>query len=70
MNARCARCEYGVPVMIGDGHEMMAACTYILRTGRPRPCPPGDECTVFTVRTKETAAGWRAERRSKCGKDC
>ncbi len=42
----CEGCRYAVPVYMGDGEELMRACVYILRTGRKRPCPPGEGCTV------------------------
>lgn len=44
---RCAGCRYAVPIYMGDGDELMTACVYILRTGRRRPCPPGDGCRAF-----------------------
>ena len=47
MNERCGRCRFAVPVYMGDGDELLTACVYILRTGRRRPCPPGDGCQVF-----------------------
>ena len=47
MTAPCDRCRYGRAVFMGDGDELMQACVYVLRTGTPRPCPPGAGCTVF-----------------------
>ena len=47
MRAPCDRRRYGAPVYIGDGDELMAACTYLLHTGHRRPCPAGPGCTVF-----------------------
>ncbi len=46
MDEKCGGCRYSVPVYIGDGDELMTACVYILRTGKRRPCPPGEGCTV------------------------
>lgn len=34
---RCAHCGYGGSL----------GCSYLLITGRKRPCPPGDRCTEF-----------------------
>ena len=44
---RCAGCRFAVPIYMGDGDELMTACVYILRTGRRRPCPPGEACRVY-----------------------
>ena len=44
--AKCRRCRYGLPVYLGED-ALMICCTYILRTGRPRPCPQGRGCTVY-----------------------
>lgn len=30
----------------------MPVCDYMLRTGRRRPCPPGDQCTEKTTEKK------------------
>ena len=59
MCARCGGCRYGVPVYIGDGEELLTACVYILRTGKRRPCPPGEACWAYEsaegpARTDET----------------
>ena len=47
MSQRCAGCLYCVPVYMGDGDQLMEACTYILHTGQKRPCPRGAGCTVY-----------------------
>ncbi len=44
--ARCRKCRFGVPVFLGED-ELMMACTKVLYTGRPRPCPQGRGCTEF-----------------------
>ncbi len=44
---KCRQCRYRVSVNIGWEQEMLEACTYILWSGRKRPCPPGDGCTVY-----------------------
>lgn len=36
----CDNCVYRV--VVGG----MTSCDYLFRVGHPRPCPPGDECTV------------------------
>lgn len=43
---RCRDCDYGLPIYQGDDVLIMG-CTYVLRTGRRRPCPPGEECSIF-----------------------
>lgn len=43
----CQGCRFSVPIYIGDGDELMNCCVYILRTGRKRPCIPGEGCTVY-----------------------
>lgn len=47
MSGRCKRCVYGAAVSMGDEGEMLCACTYILRKGHRRPCPPGEDCAVY-----------------------
>lgn len=47
MEGTCARCRFGIPVYMGDGEELLTACVYILRTGRRRPCPPGEGCVAY-----------------------
>lgn len=59
MTAKCDRCFYGVPVYVGDESVMMEACTYVLHTGRKRPCPAGPGCTVY----RPTYPQERGERR-------
>ena len=38
--SNCADCYYKGIV------ENTPYCAYIFKTDHPRPCPPGDECTV------------------------
>ena len=47
---KCARCVYSCFVDIGDGGELLRGCVYILHHGKRRPCPGGEECTVFLPR--------------------
>lgn len=47
MDGKCGGCRFSVPVYMGDGDELLTACVYILRTGRRRPCPPGEACRVY-----------------------
>lgn len=44
---RCATCRYSTWVDVGQDCEMLTACVYILRKGTRRPCPAGEECTVY-----------------------
>ena len=39
-NKNCADCVYK-GIIANEAH-----CAYIFKVGKPRPCPPGDECTV------------------------
>ena len=50
MRNKCSRCVYSCFVDIGDGGELVRACVYILHHGKRRPCPGGEECTVFLPR--------------------
>lgn len=50
---RCRTCRYAVWVDVGLDQEMLRACTYILRHGMKRPCPPGEECTVYKPRRRK-----------------
>lgn len=50
---RCRGCLSCRPVTVGDGWELFYACVYALETGRRRPCPAGDECTVYRPQKKE-----------------
>lgn len=43
----CRKCLYSCEVNVGEEGEMLRACTYILHTGKRRPCKAGEECTVF-----------------------
>lgn len=43
LNEYCKDCEY--VWRAGVGRQLFWACTYILHTGRRRPCPAGDGCT-------------------------
>ena len=52
---RCRSCRYSAPVDVGVDSEMLYACVYILRKYERRPCPAGDDCTVY-----EKAEGKRA----------
>lgn len=47
MSDKCRRCRFAVPVYMGDGDELLTACVYILRTGKRRPYPPGEDCRVY-----------------------
>ena len=50
--SKCDRCVYSCFVDIGDGGEMIRACVYILHQGKRRPCPGGEDCTVFLPRAE------------------
>ena len=54
MEGKCGGCRFSVPVYMGDGDELLTACVYILRTGRRRPCPPGEACAVFEPTEEKT----------------
>ena len=41
---RCVSCRFYWQVNKSCGYR---GCEYILHTGTRRPCPPGDECTVY-----------------------
>lgn len=47
---KCWRCKYHSPTMLSKDSEQQAACLYILLEGHRRPCPGGEECTVFMPR--------------------
>lgn len=44
---RCRSCRYATGVDLGQDCEMLTACVYILHNGKRRPCPAGEECTVY-----------------------
>ena len=73
----CKKCLYSCEVNVGEEGEMLRACTYILFTGKRRPCKPGKDCTVFipahagagqkersrhSMEQRENAAAFRGER--------
>lgn len=58
MRDKCNECRYSAEVNVGEAGEMLRACTYILSRFRRRPCPPGEECTVFRKRTGDITP-WR-----------
>ena len=59
----CGGCRFASPIYMGDGDELMTACVYILRTGRRRPGPAGEGCTVY----EPAEAGAPAEDRWAAG---
>lgn len=44
VSARCRSCRYFWHINESSGYM---GCEYILHTGRRRPCPAGDACTVY-----------------------
>ena len=44
---KCRSCKYARQVSVGIDGEMLSACIYIILAGKHRPCPPGEECTVY-----------------------
>ena len=48
--SKCRRCHYRFFVDAEQDGELMAACVYVLWGKGRRPCPPGEECTVFEER--------------------
>ncbi len=61
MDDKCGGCRFSIPVYIGDGEELLRACVYILRTGRRRPCPPGEACRVYEPAEENRCARARNE---------
>lgn len=41
---KCSTCKYSCRISFEGGDRF---CQYILITGRRRPCPGGNECTVY-----------------------
>lgn len=56
--ARCRRCRFGRRMDMTDDGRFYPACLYIVLTGRRRPCPPGDACTVYQRRAKRVYRPW------------
>lgn len=50
---KCRKCMYGVWCNVSEDGEMLSACTYILHNAARRPCPPGNECTVFEQKRRQ-----------------
>lgn len=50
MSGTCNGCIYNRP-LCSSSHEA-TYCAYILITGRRRPCPPGEGCTVKRTGTR------------------
>lgn len=50
MRDKCNKCCYSQAVNVGEEREMLRACVYILMHYEKRPCPPGEDCTVYTPR--------------------
>ena len=54
---RCLGCRYFFPARdVSAYFGMLPACCYILEAGRRRPCPAGDQCTVYESRDSRTAS--------------
>lgn len=55
----CTHCRYGRRIDMGENGTMLTACLYILKTGKRRPCPVGEDCTVYEPRGKrDFTEGW------------
>ena len=50
---KCATCRYSWKTPLGSAEAPEFACDYLLRKKRRRPCPPGEECTVWELSTDE-----------------
>ena len=56
----CHDCKYFY------GHsDYVACCNYIFVTGKRRPCPPGDGCTVKVKRKKKWVSDWERKQKKK-----
>lgn len=44
---KCQNCYYSIYLSNRDRRPTNISCNYILDEGKPRPCPTGDECTVY-----------------------
>ena len=54
----CHDCKY-----FYGNTDFDVCCNYIFVTGRRRPCPPGDGCTVKVKRKRRWVSDW--ERKQK-----
>ena len=43
---KCETCKYSTT------RHRLVICEYLLKTGAPRGCPPGDECDKYVERKK------------------
>lgn len=59
MNAKCNDCIYSRTVNFAEGRDLMKACVYILLRYEKRPCPSGEQCTVFERRHGRAAFSLR-----------
>lgn len=48
---KCDLCRYATPVLIGS--RIRYACYYVVVKSACRPCPAGEECTVFEPLTDD-----------------
>ena len=62
----CKGCRFSIPLYIGDGDELLNCCVYILRTGKKRPCIPGEGCTVYEPALKDEDTSYSIENPRKC----
>lgn len=58
MKEICNKCLYSCPVNVGVDGVLVNACTYILMRYEKRPCPPGEQCTVFEQRNRRARPIW------------
>lgn len=55
---KCSKCKYETPVYLKENSKLLHACGYNLIKFTRRPCPAGEQCTVYEVRRREERNPW------------
>lgn len=69
--AKCTKCFYAGPTELSIDGKKLYSCDYMILTGARRPCPAGNDCTVYSARSRKdrtipnTSRLNKAERKAK-----
>lgn len=55
---KCMKCRYSTPIYLDESDKKRHACGYNLKQYTPRPCPPGEGCTVYEERDEGARNEW------------
>ena len=55
--SKCFYCRFGQWIQLSVGAKWQTVCVYILMTGKRRPCPYGEACSVYQPRKRRKGGG-------------